>query len=305
MNPKTKLTIDQLKAISKKHGIVYKSHERINTGFSHEVHRLNDDLIIKLYDPREPKRFQIESKLLGSDLTFLKPKLIVADEGQEIGRNYVIMSYIPGTSLGSVWHEANDVQREALIKDISQILRTINKLDTAIVADEYNSWQESCQRAGEKLVKVLSEKKILDRAQAKRALKAIQHLAPVLAGSERKAVYWDIHFDNFIVDDEFVLQGVVDLENVTLSALDYPLFVVQRMTDEPEKMLREEDEQYAQKADYTKLKGWYRQYYPEMFNFEELETRIRFYQLIDALHLLQDWSHIKELWAKFEDLVSI
>jgi hypothetical protein len=118
-------------------------------------------------------------------------------------------------------------------------------------------------------------------------------------------VYWDIHFDNFIVNDEFELQAVIDLENVELTSLDYPLFVIQKQTDEPEKFLREEDEKYADIKDYEKLKSWYQSYYPEMFEFVNIETRLAVYQLLDTLHLLNDgWSHVKELHANLEKLMS-
>jgi hypothetical protein len=50
MNPETRLTDDEIKSICARHDILYYSHTRINFGFSHEVHRLNDDLIIKLFN---------------------------------------------------------------------------------------------------------------------------------------------------------------------------------------------------------------------------------------------------------------
>jgi aminoglycoside phosphotransferase (APT) family kinase protein len=238
------------------------------------------------------------------DLPFPKPKSIVTDYDKNIGKNYVIMSYIPGASLGSVWHKTNDRQREVLIKDICNVLKNINEVDPSILDDKSNSWQESRMQKAERIIGILKVNGIFNETQVQKATEAIKHYAPALAGNERKPVYWDIHFDNFLVNDNYELQGVVDLENVIYAALDYPLFVIQRMTDEPEKMLREEDEQYARTEDYARVKGWYEQYYPEMFDFPNLAVRLKFYQLLDALHLLRDWSHNKELWDKFEDLVN-
>jgi hypothetical protein len=134
MNPKTKLTVDQLKVICGRHKIPYVSHSRINSGFSHEVHRLNDDLVIKLYNTKKPKRFRTELAVLGSDLPFLKSKLIASYEARrDTDRSYIIMSFVAGTSLGSKWHEANDEQRKRLIKAITQILRAINRLPVSTV----------------------------------------------------------------------------------------------------------------------------------------------------------------------------
>ena len=89
-----------------------------------------------------------------------------------------------------------------------------------------------------------------------------------------------------------------------IAALDYPLFVVKKLTDEPQKYLREEDEKYANLKDYARLKEWYKKYYPEMFAFDNLEQRIKIYQLIDTLHLLVDWSSDRELYKKLDELTA-
>lgn len=73
MNPETKLTDEQIKAICARHDIQYQSHIRINTGFSHEVHRLNNDLLIKLFNTGKPRNFETELTLLKSDQIFQNP----------------------------------------------------------------------------------------------------------------------------------------------------------------------------------------------------------------------------------------
>lgn len=307
MNPDTKLTLTQIKAICAKHGITYKSHQRITTGFSHEVHRLNDDLIIKIfnkYDEHDERRFKTEAGVLASRLSFKKPKLIAScAQSPDIDRSYIIMSFVPGKSLGSYWHLATDTQREALIKDICQSLKVINHIkpsDVALV--EVESWEASIKHRGESLVAKLKDKNIIDTPTAKKLLHTIHKTVGIFAGTKLYPVYWDIHFDNFIVNDNFELQAIIDLENVELTALDYPLFVIQKQTDEPEKFLREEDEKYADKKDYKNLKGWYQKYYPELFAFDNLDARLRMYQLLDVLHLLIDWSHVKGLHERLKEL---
>lgn len=133
MNPETRLTTEQLRKICAYHHITYRSHVRITDGFSHEVHRLNDDLIIKLYNPHgvdDAKLFKTEELLLASNLEFRKPNLIASNETYAIiDRRYVIMSYIKGNPLRSKWHLASETQREHLIEDISHVLQTINQAD--------------------------------------------------------------------------------------------------------------------------------------------------------------------------------
>jgi aminoglycoside phosphotransferase (APT) family kinase protein len=304
MNPDTKLTDQQIRAICYKHNIEYLSHSRITTGFTHEVHRLNKDLVIKIFNTKDFGRYKTELALLASELTFPKPKLVANDDGKTIERAYIIMSFVSGNSLGSVWHIANDTQRESLIQEISKALRIINKLDPQVVAGTSpETWVTYIQGRSRELVKKLLDNKIITEENAQKTLHAIERNSVSLNNSKLHAVYWDIHFDNFIVNDNFELQVIIDLENVELTSLDYPLFVIQKMTDEPEKYLREEGEKYANLSDYKHLISWYQKYYPEMFDFENLGTRVKIYQLLDTLHLLKEWSHVKSLYVKLNQLL--
>lgn len=305
MNPETKLTHEQIKAICAKHEIDYVSHQRINTGFSHEVHRLNKDLVIKIYDAESSKSFETEAAMLGLDITFPKPQLIATGTDEDTGRYYILMTYVPGWSLGSRWHLANDKQREKLIKDICQALKTINQIDPKLIgADESVSWQQTMTEACSKLVDKLVARGIITEEVATQTKRAIDHYSPALVGSKQYVVFWDIHFDNFIVNEAFKLQAIIDLESTSLASLDYPIFVLQKMTDLPNKYLREDEEQFADVKDYVHLKEWYQKYYPEMFNFDNLDTRLKFYQLRDVLHLLQDWSKNEENHTELTRLIN-
>jgi aminoglycoside phosphotransferase (APT) family kinase protein len=244
--------------------------------------------------------------MLASSANLPKPKLIVSNGStEEIDRSYIIMSYVQGEPLGSKWHLATDMQRENLIEEISNALKTINQinpLDIALTAED--SWEASVLKGGKERVARLKDKNIIDEPTAEKVMKTLTMSTPALTNSKLYSVYWDIHFDNFIVNEDFELRALIDLENVELTSLDYPLFVIQKQTDEPEKYLREEDEKYADKKDYARLKDWYKQYYPEMFAFDNLDTRLKVYQLLDTLHLLADWAHVKELHKKLHELIA-
>ncbi|MCA9339969.1 MAG: phosphotransferase, partial [Candidatus Saccharibacteria bacterium] len=235
MNPETKLTDEQTREICARHNISYRSHSRLNFGFSHEVHQLNDDLIIKLFNTDSPVNFETELILLQSDLDFPKPKLIASYKAtNEQDRSYIIMSFVPGFSLGSKWHEATDEQRERLIAGISKTLAVINRIDPRTISDTSDSWETIVEQRIKKLTDKLLAKNILTDEQARKVTATIEANKKYLAGSELLPVYWDIHFDNFLVNEQFELQAIIDLENVQIAALDYPLFVVQKLTDEPQ-----------------------------------------------------------------------
>jgi aminoglycoside phosphotransferase len=305
MSPETKLTNEQVKVICDRHDIPYQSHSRITTGFTHEVHRLNDDLILKLYNGEDGRFFETEAALLASRLPFKKPTLIAsATKDVIVDRDYIVMSFVPGRSLGSLWHLATEKQRESLIEDICRSLQVINEvspIDIGLEASE--AWLDQISERVKGSCKELLAISTIDDKTAEQIVTFFQHGAHSLEGSTLYPVYWDIHFDNFIVNDSFEFQAIIDLENVGLTALDYPLFVIQKQMDEPEKYLSEDDEKFADRKDYVYLKSYYQKYYPRIFEFKELDTRLKIYQLLDILHLLKDWSHIKELHDKLNALI--
>ena len=301
MNPETKLTQSQVELICAKHGIGYKSHQRITSGFSHEVHRLNDDLILKVFNSTIPKVFNAELAMLESSLDFPKPKLIARDSGELIGRSYIIMSFVPGVSLGTVWHTANNSQREQLIKVISNSLKIINTLDPdKLGGDTFPIWPDYLQSRGEELLTQLLAEKKINQKQADKVLHTLRTHSKFLTTDKLHSVYWDIHFDNFIVDENFELQAIIDLENTERAAIDYPLFIIHKLMDKPHKYLSEDYEQYVDKDDYAQLEEWYKKYYPEMFVFENQAKRTNYYLLLDTLWLLKDWSHVKDVHEDLE-----
>lgn len=303
MNPETRLTSEQMQEICTRHGIPYRSHARITTGFSHEVHRLNEDLVVKLFDFNKPINFQTESVLLKSDLDFPRPKFVASHIGtSEQDRSYIIMSFVPGVSLGSKWHEATDEQRERLICDISTALATINRVDVRTIGTMSDGWKTIVENRIKNLTDKLLASTILTEEQAQKIMTTVRNNKKYLVSSELVPVYWDVHFDNFLVDENFELQAIVDMENVELAALDYPLFVIRKLMQEPHKYMREEDEKYANVQDYAKLEEWYKKYYPAMFAFENQDVRVKLYQLIDTLHLLVDWPQVQELYDKLDAL---
>ncbi|NTW62261.1 hypothetical protein HGB25_02535 [Candidatus Saccharibacteria bacterium] len=309
MNPETKATAQQIKTICEKHGIEYRNHSRITVGFNHELHRINDDLVIKIYNVYgldDGKRFRLESALLGSDVEFLKPQLIVSDDSRDIiDRDFIIMSYVPGKSLGSVWHLASDNQRENLIKTICESLKLINTLTMdAFSIDVKQSWQDMIGDRLEAHVVRLLGKNVIDEQKASQIRDYFDKNKEVLANSRLYPVFWDVHFDNFIVDGDFDLMAMIDLESVRMASLDYPLFVINKMMNVPKAYLSEEYEKFADQADYVNLKKWYQRYYPEMFEVADLDARVQIYMLLDTLHMLEDWPHIMSLFDELDERIS-
>jgi len=306
VNPDTKATEADIRNVFERHDIQYVSHERITTGFSHEIHKVNEDLILKIFNTSNIKNFKTECAGLKSPAISLKPRLVAcSDDNNPLGRPYIIMTFVPGYSLGGRWHLATNEQREELVKQIVPVLRQINSLNIGDMGlKPITDWPLHLEQQGIAWADKLVAKNILTQADADKAVQTIKNASQWLKTDTLPCVYWDIHFDNFIVDEDFNLKAIIDLENVAVMSLDYPLFVVEKQTHQPEKYLREDEEQFANVKDYTNLKEWYSKYYPEMFDFPGLNERIKIYQLLDVLHLLKDWSANKELQTQFRDLIS-
>jgi aminoglycoside phosphotransferase (APT) family kinase protein len=306
MNPESTVTLGHIKTICIRHSIEYESHTRVSIGFTNEIYRLNKDLILKVYKSGNVKGFQTENALLKANISTRMPKLVASNDLHDVlDRDYIIMTYIKGVPAGHVWHKMNDMQREKLVQDYSTVLKLINSVNQEVLPfrSKY-SWAESIVKRHAEMSKELLDKGTITHSQYTTTIKLSTDNSSCLETSTLCPVFWDIHFDNVLVDDDYSLMGLIDLENVEIAALDYPLYVVKKLMNEPEKYATLENEQHTYKEDYKDLWAWYQKYYPEMFEFNNLDKRLKMYELIDVLHLLKDWSADKSLVRKYNDLIN-
>lgn len=71
--------------------------------------------------------------------------------------------------------------------------------------------------------------------------------------------------------------------------------MIEKLMRNPKLYLTEEDEQFANPADYIQLRSRYERYYPEIFAHPQLAERAKLYHLVDTLQLLVDWPNESEL----------
>ena len=283
----TSLTTDQIKTICQRHSLPYINHQRIYRGFVNGVYRLNHDLVFKFYGSERLHKQRIEQAVLGLDINIPKAQLVAAGVDPTSQQPYLIMSFIPGRSLDSCWHLANEQQREALIVHICRILQTLRQVDVQLLGLPTSlSWKQTIANQIQDHLKNLNDQgqltpNLLQRAQAVSAhgLEFLDNPQP----DQRFCCFWDIHFGNFIVDDQFRLQGVVDLEGVSWAPLDYPVRIIETMMSNPSLYLVPEEKQWANKAHYQHLRAWYQQYDPDMFKHPYLSQRTNLYQLATRL----------------------
>ncbi len=305
MNPESTFSTDQIKQLCELNDIEYFTHSRITIGFMNEVYKINDDLVLKIYKSEDGnKRYQTERAILSSDIDFARPSFVAEGETDD-RRHYIFMAFVDGPVLGHVWHLATDAQREAIVKDLSTILRKINKISVEFLPSEQDQpWHIYLQTRLEDMARELLDKNIIAQAQDSALKNTFSKYLDALKTDKMCPVFWDVHFDNIIVDDNFKLKALIDLESVDVCAVDYPLFVVTKLMDDPKKYATEENEKFAMPEDYKNLRSWYEKYYPEMFKHPLLKDRIKAYILLDTMNLMKEWSHVTELVDKFNEQIS-
>ncbi len=274
---------EKVRKICAENSIELKKITPIEIGFTNKVYKINDDLILKIY--RSKTSFINEKSILQSDFDIKKPKLIAANPDE----NYIIMEFINGVSLGQIWHKASETQRESLIKQISENLKKINQIPVKFFANCGKNWQEILNEDLKDHWQFLREKNVFNDDQISRAEKFWKENRQLFENENPVPVFWDVHFDNFIVDENFNLLSQIDFEEIWLAARDYPLFMLEKMIHEPKLLLSENDEKFADKKDYKNLKKYYQKHYPEMFDFRNLDRRVQVYHFMDMLHLLKKY----------------
>ena len=279
----TTLTTDQIKSACQRHGLSYIRHQRIPRGFINEVYHLNDDLIFKLYRAGRPKRYQVEKSILEMEVNIPKARLVASGVDPDSQRNYIIMSSIEGKPLDSCWHLATDQQREALVQAICGILKTIHQIDPhrlGLVISQ--SWRQKIADSTQHHLRPLMEQGRIDPDLAKRIQVISDRLLATLdypTPDPRFCCFSDVHLGNFMVNEDFQLQGIVDLEGITWAPLDYPINTIIGITNNPGFYLIPTEKHLADKNHYCHLEEWYRKYHPDIFKHPYLDERARIYRL--------------------------
>ena len=214
------------------------------------------------------------------------------------------MTKFDGVGLGHIWHTLNDKTRENLIKQYIDMQREITHLNTTnLPYPHISNWSDILKLEFDKAIDRLKGRDIISSDQISQAYNRLSDCYDLFKNNKIYPVFWDIHLDNAMVTDDGELTGFIDFEHIVPATLDYPLFALKRLVYDPKRYATEENEDITDPKDYTKVWQWYENYYPEMFDFEHLEQRIKIYQLLDILRLLDEWSHNIETVHTFEDLI--
>jgi aminoglycoside phosphotransferase (APT) family kinase protein len=291
-----------LKKLFKELGITdVNSIEKIEVGFANDVYSVDDKYIFKI------AKDKLYSDYIKKDIYYCRlfqnklpvPKVLYT--GELDGKAYFIYKKIKGDNLYDVWHLSNEKQRESYIKQICDILRAINGYP---YEDLGKSWQEFVYSKMIAYIKLFRGQGILDKKLTDKLRSYIEKNKKALEIEKIALVDWDLHFDNLLVSGGKIV-GRLDFERVMTASLDYQMVLVKRMVRNPKKYASENAEKFVVVKDYANLMNWYKEFYPEMFEFPEIDMRLNLYAILmclDDIAIFDLDEQLKDEIAEYLDL---
>lgn len=306
MNPETTISNKQINDVFVQYKLAKNPiTKRITIGFTNEIHQV-DNYILKVYVRKDgEKSFDKEENFYKTMYgKILIPNLVIADKSKAIiDKPFIIYKMIEGEPLGSRWHLLNNEQRKEIVKSACDQLGKIRKShpNPRLVSDK--SWREQIISTVNRYLDNGSEKQLLTETVANDLHAFIQTNQHVLDKEILGLTYWDLHLDNLIVDQQGLLVGIVDFEHVDVVSIDYLLNVIRQMVRYPHLNLSQEMEVHAKTDDYSYLMDWFKEYYPELFDFPNLDKRIDLYELEGLLRLLPRFPEAKQIHERIDLMI--
>ena len=273
---------------------------KINVGFTNSVYAVDEKYILKVCDDADnEKPFSLEAKLYDRFKDELPvPQLLAFDVSKSVlPKMYLLYRLIEGENLYNVWHAYPDETRKAIIGQLCGMLRHVAETDTESLTEFLKpvvSWKRVVLGRIKKYTAICAEAGTLTALQVPKIEQFCSEYGDCLDEQRIALVYWDAHFDNILVKDGKIV-GLLDFERTELASIDFMLDIVKRMVEFPKKYMSEYAEQFAKDEDYAKLLDWYKDYYPELFDFKQLERRLDFYSLAHDLEDLENWPNVQSL----------
>lgn len=284
------------------------SIEKIKIGFTNDVYSINDKYILKVCkDINNEGNF--EREVFFYDLFRDKipvPRIISYDNSKKLyNKFFTIYHKIQGDNLYSKWHLISNSERKSIIKQLCGILEEISKAPYEKFVKQFQlnpsvDWQDKILSKIKNSLNKVGNKELISSEFIQEINNFVEANQNALTEQKIALVYWDAHFDNIIVKDSKIV-GILDFERTELASIDYNLDIIKRMVDYPKKYMSEEFEKYAKKEDYSQLLIWFQEFYPELFEFKNLDKRLDLYSIEHDLDTLLEWpssNEVKQMIAK-------
>ena len=228
------------------------------------------------------------------------PVVIYSDNAKSlIDRVYFIYEKIEGVNLYEKWHEYTVSERKGIVEELCRFLRVIHAEPYEGFAERFHvdttrSWKDIMLGKIEAAIAKIPDRAVLPEALIEKVRMFLSKHEGSLDESRLALTYYDLHFDNVLVKDTRVT-GLLDLERADVMSIDYTLDLVKRMVDFPLKYASDKSKPFVKVKGYKDLMEYYREFYPELFAFNDLETRLKIYAIEYDLGTLFWWPEHEQL----------
>ena len=276
-----------------------KSIDKLDIWFTNTVYCINDNFILKVCTKTENEcNFQKEFFFLNLYKDKIPvPKIIHYDNTKKIyHKNYLLYFKVHGDNLYSKWHLMSDTDRKKIIKQLCEILKTINNTPYEHFIEYFKlhssiNWENEIDFKITNLLQDIESQKLLSNEFIKKIRDYVKENKYVLADQKTVLVYWDAHFDNILIKDNKII-AILDFERTDLASIDFVLDIVKRMSEHPNHYISRKYAKYAKKEDYKNLLKRYKKFYPELFEFNNLDIRLDLYLIEHVLKNILDQSDV-------------
>ena len=231
---------------------------------------MSDNYVIKLYFPKKYNYYYNELEVYNalSNKEYL-PTLYF--NGEEENYKYVVLSKENGKSLFDSWDNLSNEERIQYLKDISTILKDINKIKTTEVDFKNfmnNEFNNSIGRIDYSDSSLKTIKNIYD-----------DNICYIGNNETSSLIHIDTHFYNFMINKDGKLIAY-DFENTINAPLDFQLVRLYRMNYYPESFIYPKDSlNKEQIKSYNIVIPTIINNYPEIIDFKNVENRLKIYLL--------------------------
>jgi aminoglycoside phosphotransferase (APT) family kinase protein len=290
---------------------------RSHAGFTNTVYELEDKFILKICTDAEENDFSflLEAQLYGHFQSKLPVPHLIAYNNEKTITPYSFMLYprLLGENVYNVWHLLTVKQRKGIVKQLCAMLKLINGTNLTDLPSEIalkplknNNWREEITSRIYKYLNIVKSMQSLSTDTIVRIERFVEENSHYLNEQKLALIYWDIHFDNVLVNkSDGQVTGLLDFERTDIASIDFVLETVKRMVDFPKKYMSEYAEQFfTRNEDYAELLNWYQEFYPELFAFENLEKRLALYSLAHELEDLENWPQVEQLKDNIERILN-
>lgn len=251
----------------------------INAGFNNDLFDIDNNYIIKVCGNGKEEKFEKENQFYieNSNSTNI-PKLYKYDNTKTIIDSvYEIISKINGKSLYYYWYKMTEIEREATIKEIIDILKDIHKSKF----EPYN-WTNYIKSQIQDYYK--KTKKYFSTEDQVLIEQSFTKYDNYLKDNKFAFIHNDLHFDNIIKNDKGLY--LIDFNDAMIATIDYEFRLLYRCKDMPWKWANSEMDSLQKPEDYQNIDTYIKKYYKEISDIEFLDERMIIYSILDDIRLL-------------------